>query len=108
MTVATATPAQLALLNNYVVQMRAVVSQFAKNMNKMNAMVAARNANISAIVGTPAGTVITDSTNLAGAAALTDTQVAALVADIQAILTTYYTAAAQQLYTQVCGPGNVL
>lgn len=107
MSVVNATPQQLAQLSNFVVLLRATISSFAKNMDTMNALNAAWNANISAIIGTPAGTTIVDGTNLAGAVPLTDTQVATLVADIQAILTTYYAAGAQQLYTLVCGPGNV-
>lgn len=107
MTVSNATTAQLAQLSNYVVLMRTTISAFAKNMDTMNALVNAWNGNISAIIGTPAGTTITDSSNLAGAVPLTDTQVAQLVADLQAVLAAYNTPAAQQLYTSVCGPGNV-
>jgi hypothetical protein len=107
MSVALATPAQLAQLSNFVVLMRSAVSMFAKNMDTMNALVMAWNANISAIVGVPVGTTVIDATGLAGAVPLTDTTVAALVGDLQAILATYYTTAAQQLYTTVCGPGNV-
>src|SRR5271170_5338915 len=104
--ISTATPTQLAELNNYVVQLRATISQFSINMVTMNAMVNAWNANISAIIGTPAGLTVTDSTGLAGAVPLTDTQVSTLVTDLQAILTTYYTTGAQQLYAEVCGPTN--
>ena len=104
--ISTATPTQLTELNNYVVQLRAIVAAFSTNMVAMNAMVNAWNANISAIIGTPAGLVVTDSTNLAGAVPLTDTQVSTLTTDLEAILTTYYTTAAQQLYATVCGPTN--
>lgn len=105
--VATATNEQLALLSNFVVNMRAQISQCAILMSRMNALSAYWTSVISPIIGTPAGTTIADNTGLAGAVPLTDTQVAALIADIQAILTQYYTPAAQELYAQVAGPTNV-
>ena len=108
MSVATANPAQLTELSNFVMQLRAAIASFAKDMVTMNALVAAWNANITQIIGTPAGTIIVDGTGLAGAVPLTDTQVASLVTSLQAVLTTYYTTAAQQLYAEVCGPTNVL
>lgn len=108
MSVVSASPAQLAELSNFVVNMRSVIASFSHVMNQMNALNNGWNATISAIIGTPAGTTIVDATNLAGAVPLTDTTVAALVADIQAILTTYYTAGSQQTYAQVCGPMNTL
>lgn len=107
MTIATASPAQLAELSNFVVLMRAQISTLAILMSKMNALNAAWQGTISAIIGTPAGLTVTDGSNLAGAVPLTDSQVATLIADIQAILTTYNTPAAQQLYASVCGPGNI-
>lgn len=108
MSVANATSEQLAELSNFVVNLRAVIASFAQVQYQMNALNQAWNANISAIIGTPAGTVIADNTGLAGAVPLTDTQVSTLVSDIQAVMTTYFTTAAQQLYAQVCGPMNVL
>lgn len=108
MTVANATPAQLAELSNFVVNLRAVIASFAQVQYQMNALNQAWSANISAIIGTPAGTTITDATGLAGAVPLTDTQVSQLVTDIQNVMATYFTTGAQQLYAQVCGPMNVL
>lgn len=106
--ISTANTVQLALLNNYVVQLRSTIASFARDMVTMNAMNAAWTGTITQIIGTPAGLTVTDSTGLSGAVPLTDTQVATLAGDIQSILTTYYTANAQQLYAQVCGPTNVL
>lgn len=106
--IASPTEAQLAQLSNFVVQLRAVIATFSQCQYQMNALNQAWNANISAIIGTPNGTTITDATNLAGAVPLTDTQVSQLVTDIQAVMTSYFTTAAQELYAQVCGPMNVL
>lgn len=107
MSVATATPAQLAQLSNFVVTLRALISAFSINMDRMNALMNAWNANISAIIGTPSGITITDNTGLAGAVPLTDTQVSTLVTDVQNLLAAYDTATAQQLYALVCGPTNM-
>ncbi len=107
MTIATATPAQLALLNQHVVQLRASVSAFAKMMNTMNALDMSWKANVSAIIGTPAGLAVTDSSGLAGITQLTDTQVASMMTSVEAILTTYYSSAAQQSMVLYCGPTNM-
>ena len=108
MSVATATPAQLAQLSTYVVQLRAVSSQFMKAMSQMNALQNYYNETVSGIIGTPAGTTIVDNTGLAGAMPLTDTQVVTMTSWFENILSTYYTATYQQQFTSACGPGNVL
>lgn len=108
MSVATATPAQLALLSNFVAELRANMASFAQTIAVMNALNVSWEATISAIVGTPAGTLITDSSGLAGISQLTDTQVSSLMTDVQSVLTTYNSTAAQELFSQVCGPLNTL
>lgn len=107
MTIATATPSQLALLNSHVVQMRSLVGQFATLMNQMNALDMSWKANVSAIVGTPAGLAVTDSSNLAGITQLTDTQIAVMMTDFEAILTSYYTTAVQETMVLYCGAVNM-
>lgn len=107
MTIATASAAQLSELSNFVVTMRALVSVLSINMTRMNALMQSWTANVQSIVGTPAGLTVTDSTGLAGAVPLTDTQVSTLVGDVQALLASYNTSAAQQLYALVCGPTNI-
>ncbi len=106
--ISTASAPQLALLNSHVVQLRASVSDFAKMMNRMNALDMSWRSNVSAIVGTPAGLTITDASGLAGITQLTDTQVASMMTSVEAILTTYYSSAAQQTMVQFCGPTNML
>lgn len=106
MSVAGATPAQLAELSSYVVLLRGVSSSLMKLMAQMNALQNAYNANISSIIGTPAGTIIVDNTGLAGAVPLTDSQVVTITSYFENILTTYYDTGHQQNLTLACGPGN--
>lgn len=108
MTIATATPQQLAELSAFVVQERAVVSMWMKTMAQMNALNNSWNATISAIVGTPAGLPVTDNTGLAGAVPLTDTDVYAMVGYFQGCLASYYDTPHQQIMTRACGPTNTL
>lgn len=108
MSVANATPQQLAELSAYTVYLRGITSQFMKLMNQMNALNNSWNGTVSAIIGTPAGTTITDNTGLAGAVPLTDTDVTNITSYCQNVLTSFYDAAHQQVLTKACGPGNTL
>lgn len=108
MTIATATPEQLKEVSDYTVMQRAVCSQFMKAMAQMNALNNSWNATISGIIGTPANLPITDYTGLAGAVPLTDTDVYGITGYFQNVLTSYYDASHQQIFTRACGPGNTL
>lgn len=107
MSVSTATPAQLKQLSDFVVMQRSICSQFAKMMNQMNSLDSSWKANVSAIIGTPTGILITDGSGLAGITQLTDTQVANMMASMESVLSTYYTSAVQQTLVQFCGPTNM-
>src|SRR5271170_1242756 len=107
MTVATATPQQLAELSAYMVMMRAVASQLSKSMSQMNALSNSYNATISGIIGgSGTGTVVVDASGLAGIVPLTDTDVVNITFIYQSILSSWYDASHQQLLTRACGPGN--
>lgn len=106
--IANPTAAQLAQVSTYVVQLRATLAQFAQAMAQMNALQNYYNQTVSAILNPTTGVTVVDSTGLAGAVPLTDTQVVTLTADIEAVLTTYYTTTYQELFAAACGPGNVL
>jgi hypothetical protein len=108
MTVANATPAQKVQLDAYVVMLRVVAAQFMKTMNQMNALNNSWNGTISAIIGTPAGTTIADSSSFAGIAPLTDTDVTNITSYFQGVMTSYYDAPHQQVMTKACGPGNTI
>jgi hypothetical protein len=107
MTVATATPQQLAELSAYIVMMRAVASQLSKAMAQMNALSNSYNATITGIIGgAGTGTVVADDSGLNGIAPLTDTDVVNITFIFQSILTSWYDSAHQQLLTRACGPSN--
>ncbi|MGB8627763.1 MAG: hypothetical protein WCD69_00005 [Xanthobacteraceae bacterium] len=106
--ISNATPQQLAELSAFVVQERAIVAQFAQSMAQMNQLNNNWNATIAAIIGTPAGLTVTDTSGLAGIVPLTDTNVYAILGYFQAILTAYYDAAHQQIFVQACGPTNMI
>lgn len=106
--IANPTAAQLAQVSTFVVQLRAVLSQFAKAQSQMNALQAYYNQTVSAILNPTTGVTVVDATGLAGAVPLTDTQVVTLTSDIEAVIATYYTATYQGLYAMACGPSNVL
>lgn len=108
MSVANATPAQLSQLSAYSVMLRGVSSQFLKLMAEMNALNNAWNGNVSGIIGTPANTIISDNTGLAGAVPLTDTQITTITSYYQNVLTSFYDAPHQQVLTLACGPANSL
>ncbi len=106
--ISTATPAQLAQLSSFVVQLRSNISQFAKMMNKLNALNTSWEATVSSTIGIPANLPVTDSSGLAGVTQLTDTEVAGMMTSLQSLLGTYYTPAAQQTMVLWCGPTNMV
>ena len=108
MSVANATPEQLAELSAFVVLQRATAGEFFRVMNHMNALNNSWNATISAIIGTPAGTTIVDNSGLAGIVPLTDTDATNIMSYMQNTLTNFYDAAHQQELTKACGPSNTI
>ena len=106
MSYSTATPAQQAQVQSFVLLERAAAVQIWQLNKTINAIVAAWNANILGILGSPSGIPIPDGTGYAGAVELTDTQVTNLFGILQsmgAILTN----ANQQAMVLATGPGNV-
>ncbi len=106
MSVATATPAQLQRLNNFVNQLRAATIRVWQLNNITTMLVEDWNSDILAIIGTPAGTVINDNTGLAGAVPLTDTQVTNLFGILQTNQTTFMTASNKDVFMLATGPNN--
>jgi hypothetical protein len=106
--ISTATPQQLAALSAFVVQQRAIVAQWSQAMTQMNALNNSWNATIAAIIGTPAGLIVTDATNLAGAVPLTDTNVFAIIGYMQTCMTDFFDTSHQQIFVQACGPTNMI
>jgi hypothetical protein len=108
MSVAGATPAQLAQLSNFVVLERAACVQLWQLNKTITALVQAWNANILGIIGSPQGTLIVDSTNYAGAVQLTDTQVTNIFGILQALQSTNMTAPNSASFVLAAGPNNML
>jgi hypothetical protein len=108
MSVASATPAQLKQLDDFVVLQRSACVKIWQLNKTINALVSAWNANVLGIIGAPAGTPIADSTGYAGAVQLTDTQVTNLIGIMQAFQTGTMTAGNQTVFTLATGPDNML
>ena len=106
MSVATATPEQLARLNNFVMQLRAAIIRVWQLNNDTTALVQDWNSDILGIIGSPAGTVINDPTGLAGAVHLTDTQVTNLFGILQTLQTNTMTAGNKDVFMLATGPQN--
>jgi hypothetical protein len=108
MSVAGATPQQLAQLADFVLLERAICVQMFQLFKSITALQAAWNANILGIIGAPQGTLIQDNTGYAGAVELTDTQVTNIFGTLQSVLTTNNTAGNQAAFVLATGPNNML
>ena len=106
MSYATATPAQQARVNNFVVQMRTTIIRIWQLNNSTAALVTNWNADILAILGTPQGITIPDGSGLAGSVPLTDTQVTNLFGILQTNQTTLMTAGNDAIFMLATGPNN--
>jgi hypothetical protein len=108
MSVATATPEQLVRLHNFIGLLRSTTIRIWQQSNATNAIIQDWNSDILAIIGTPQGTIIQDSTGLAGAVSLTDTQVTNLFGILQSLQSTAMTAGNKDLFMLTTGPNNSL
>jgi hypothetical protein len=108
MSYATATPAQQARVNNFVLLQRAASVLIWALNKQINAMNSDWNADILAILGSPQGITIPDGTGYAGAVPMTDTQVTNLVSIYQAYQSSTMTAGNQTVFALASGPNNML
>jgi hypothetical protein len=108
MSVADATPAQLAQLAAFSVLQRSACVQLWQLNKTISALVQAWNANILGIIGAPAGTPVVDNTGYAGAVELTDTQITNLFSILQALQSNTMTAPNQAALVLATGPNNML
>lgn len=108
MSVATATPAQLARLSNFVTLLRAATVNVWQLNRTLNVLVQDWNSDILGIIGTPQGTTIVDGNNLAGAVPLTDTQVTNLFGILQTLQTNTMTAGNKDVFMLATGPNNAM
>jgi hypothetical protein len=108
MSYSTATPQQQAQVQQFVLLERAAAVQIWQLNKTINAIVAAWNANILGILGSPSGIPIPDPTGYAGAVTLTDTQVTNLLGVLQSFQSNTMTAPNQALFVLATGPNNML
>lgn len=108
MSIATATPEQLARVANFVVMLRSAVIQIWQIDKVARVLVQDWNSDILGIIGTPQGTTIVDNTGLAGAVPLTDTQVTNLFGILQTLQTNTMTAGNKDVFMLATGPSNAL
>lgn len=106
MSIATATPEQLARVYNFVNMLRAATIHQWKLNNNVNALIEDWNSDILAIIGSPTGVVINDGSGLAGSVPLTDTQVTNLFGIMQTWQTNTMTQSNQTIFMLATGPNN--
>jgi hypothetical protein len=108
MSYSTATLAQQQQVQQFVLLLRAGIVQLWQLNKTMNALVQGWDANVLGILGSPAGILIPDGTNYAGAVELTDTQVTNLFGILQSLQTTNFTTGNQAAFVLATGPNNML
>ncbi len=108
MSVATATPEELARLDNFVVLLRGATVGLWASDKTIAALVQDWNTDILQIIGAPQNTVIKDSNSLTGSLPLTDTQVTTLFGIFQTLQTNAMTANNKDLFMRATGPNNAM
>lgn len=103
------TPEQQGIVAEYVRQQRAVVGEFARLLNKMEALDNMYDGQVVAAWASLAtGDIIADGSGLAGVSSLTKGEIASIAVAVQAILTAYQTEALRQLYVRMAGMVNTI
>jgi len=103
------TAEQQGIVSEYVRQQRAVVGEFARLLNRMEALDNMYDGQVTAAwASLAAGDVIADGSGLAGVSSLSKTEVGNIATAIQAILTAYNTEANRQLYVKMAGMVNTI
>lgn len=103
------TPEQQGIVAEYTRQQRAVVGEFARLLNKMEALDNMFDGQVVAAWATLAdGEIIADGSGLAGVSLLSKAEVASIATAMQAILTQYQGEALRQLYVKMAGLCNTL
>ena len=103
------TAEQQGIVAEYTRQQRAVVGEFARLLNRMEALDNMYDGQVTAAWATLADSdIIADGSGLAGVSALSKGEVASIADAMQAILTAYQGEALRQLYCKMAGMVNTL
>ena len=103
------TAEQQGIVAEYTRQQRAVVGEFARLLNRMEALDNMYDGQVTAAwASLAAGDIITDNSGLAGVSNLNKAEVASIADAIQVILTDYNTEALRQLYVKMAGMTNTI
>lgn len=97
------------IVAEYTRQQRAMVGEFARLLNRFEALDNMYDGQVTAAWATLGDSdTIADGSGLAGTSQLTKAEVASIATAVQAILNAYQTGALRQLYTRMAGLTNVL
>ena len=103
------TAEQQGIVAEYTRQQRAVVGEFARLLNRMEALDNMYDGQVTAAwASLAAGDVIADNSGWAGVSSLSKGEIASIADAIQVILTDYNTEALRQLYVKMAGMTNTL
>lgn len=103
------TAEQRNIIAEYVRQKRAMVGEFARLLNKFEALDNMYDGQVVAAWSTlDANGVIADGSGLAGISTLTKAEVQSIATAVQAILSAYQTDALRQLYARMAGMINTI
>ena len=103
------TAEQQGIVAEYTRQQRAMVGEFARLLNRFEALDNMYDGQVTAAWASLGNAdIIVDGSGLAGISQLTKAEVASIATAVQAILSTYQTGALRQLYTRMAGMVNVL
>lgn len=103
------TAEQQGIVAEYTRQQRAVVGEFARLLNRMAALDAMYDGQVTAAWASLAsGDVIADNSGLAGVSSLSKGEISGIADAMQAILTAYNGEALRQLYVRMAGVTNTV
>jgi hypothetical protein len=103
------TAEQKGVLSEYVRQQRALVGEFARWLNRVEAADNMYDRQAAAVLANVAnGDLIADGSGLAGVSTLSKAEVASIAGAFQTILAQYQTDALRQLYVRMAGMTNTI
>jgi len=103
------TPEQQGIVREYTRQQRALIGEFARWLNRIEAADNMYDGQVTAAWGTLGpGDVVTDDSGLAGVSTLTKAEIASIADAFQALVAQYQTEPLRQLYVRMAGMTNTI